>query len=72
MRVDQGYAEEDEDDTNADAVAVEVQRCMDKVLCERQAYVKVILISVVAYFLEPGSRLFTIEAPNWSSGNGNQ
>lgn len=40
MRVDQGYAEEDEDDTNADAVAVEVQRCMDKVLCKRQAHVK--------------------------------
>ncbi|KAG0563224.1 hypothetical protein KC19_8G013400 [Ceratodon purpureus] len=35
-----GYEEEDEEDTNAETVAIEVQRFMDKVLCERQAYVK--------------------------------
>ena len=46
MLVDQGY-EEDEEDMNAETVTIEVQRFMDKVLCERQAYVKVMIFSVV-------------------------
>lgn len=45
MLVDQGYEEEDEEDMNAETVEIEVQRFMDKVLCERQAYVKVWLLS---------------------------
>jgi len=43
MLVDQDYDEEDEEDMNAETVAISVQKFIDKVLCERVAYVKVII-----------------------------
>lgn len=40
--VDQDYDEEDEEeDMDAEAVGIAVQRFIDKVLCERAAFVKV-------------------------------
>lgn len=48
MLVDQDYDAEDEEDTNAETVAIAVQKSIEKVLSERTAFVKVRLHSRLA------------------------
>ena len=48
MPVHEAY-EEDVQDMNAETAAIEVHRFMEKVLCAWEAYVKVLILCVVAH-----------------------